>query len=71
SYNYGSNPPTFRADAGMLILLGILISAIIYIAGMAASGASPGWMRLRFCPQCGRQIPFDAALCPYCGNRFP
>lgn len=24
----------------------------------------------RYCPQCGRGIPFDAQLCPYCGRRF-
>lgn len=25
----------------------------------------------RRCVQCGRVIPFDAVLCPYCGHRFP
>jgi RNA polymerase subunit RPABC4/transcription elongation factor Spt4 len=24
----------------------------------------------RRCPNCGRVIPFDAVLCPYCGNKF-
>ena len=24
----------------------------------------------RICPNCGRPIPFDANLCPYCGLRF-
>lgn len=24
----------------------------------------------RFCPDCGRTIPFDANLCPYCGKKF-
>jgi len=24
----------------------------------------------RRCPDCGRTIPFDADLCPYCGTRF-
>jgi len=24
----------------------------------------------RFCPKCGRQIPFDAVICPYCGHKF-
>jgi len=24
----------------------------------------------RICPTCGRPIPFDANLCPYCGLRF-
>ena len=25
---------------------------------------------LRFCPNCGRNIPFDANICPYCGKNF-
>lgn len=24
----------------------------------------------RYCPSCGRAIPFDAQLCPYCERRF-
>lgn len=24
----------------------------------------------RYCPGCGRAIPFDALLCPYCGKKF-
>lgn len=24
----------------------------------------------RYCPSCGRVIPFDAKLCPYCGKKF-
>ena len=24
----------------------------------------------RYCPDCGREIPFDAKLCPYCGKKF-
>ena len=24
----------------------------------------------RRCPNCGRIIPFDSILCPYCGKRF-
>ena len=24
----------------------------------------------RYCPDCGRSIPFDAQLCPYCNKRF-
>jgi hypothetical protein len=25
---------------------------------------------IRFCPNCGRNIPFDANICPYCVKRF-
>jgi len=24
----------------------------------------------RRCPECGRVIPFDARMCPYCGKKF-
>ena len=24
----------------------------------------------RYCPSCGRAIPFDANICPYCGKKF-
>lgn len=24
----------------------------------------------RYCPECGRGIPFDANICPYCGKKF-
>ena len=24
----------------------------------------------RYCPECGRAIPFDAEICPYCGKQF-
>lgn len=24
----------------------------------------------RFCPNCGRRIPFDAKICPYCMKKF-
>jgi flagellar basal body-associated protein FliL len=24
----------------------------------------------RICPNCGREIPFDANLCSYCGKKF-
>ncbi len=24
----------------------------------------------RYCPGCGKAIPFDANICPYCGKKF-
>ena len=24
----------------------------------------------KYCTNCGREIPFDALLCPYCGTKF-
>jgi hypothetical protein len=71
SYQWWLNPPRFRPDAPIIIMLGILSSAIIYVAGMASSGHMGPLFKPRFCPACNRQIPFDAALCPYCAHRFP
>ena len=72
SYDWGSPTPRFRQDAGLVILLGILISAIIYIAARyAARGPGAFGMGLRFCPECGRQIRFDATVCPYCNHLLP
>ena len=27
-------------------------------------------VKKRFCPNCGREIPFDANICPYCKKDF-
>ncbi len=72
SYDWGAPTPQFRQDAPTVILFGILVAAIIYIATRYTTrGAGPFGFGLRFCPACGRQIPFDARLCPYCGQRLP
>jgi hypothetical protein len=26
--------------------------------------------KVRYCPDCDRNIPWDAQLCPYCGKKF-
>jgi uncharacterized membrane protein YedE/YeeE len=70
SYQWWENPPRFRSDAPNIILFGILVAAIIYIAPRFTGWSVPIF-KLRFCPACGRQIPFDVALCPFCGQRLP
>lgn len=37
------------------------------ISGKSSSGNS---QKSRNCVKCGRQIPWDAKLCPYCGHDF-
>lgn len=32
--------------------------------------ATPATIKIRYCPDCGRNIPWDAQLCPYCGKKF-
>ncbi|TFF89126.1 MAG: hypothetical protein EU548_07980 [Promethearchaeota archaeon] len=27
-------------------------------------------LQIRLCVKCGRNIPFDARLCPYCGHKY-
>lgn len=49
-----------------IIILGIFLAVIVYFVltfpfhkvGMPAN--------IRFCVACGRNIPFDAVICPYC-----
>lgn len=38
------------------------------INAMLPPGVTPG--RIRLCVECGRNIPFDANLCPYCGHQY-
>ncbi len=72
SYDWRAPTPQFRPDAGPVILFGILVAAIIYIATRYTISASgPFGFGLRFCPECGRQIRFDAPVCPYCNHRLP
>lgn len=68
-----------RGSSGILWLLIVLITGIIGLIiwlvirppigghpNQAAGGASAG----RTCPSCGRPIPMDAQVCPYCGKDF-
>ncbi len=72
SYDWRSPTPQFRQDAGPVILFGIVVAAIIYIASRyTAQGGGPLGFGLRFCPECGRQIRFDANQCPYCHHLLP
>jgi hypothetical protein len=68
SYEWGPATPQFRPDGPNIILFGILVAAIIYIAARYAGQTQ---LRSRQCTSCGRSIPFDALFCPYCGFQFP
>jgi len=62
----------FRPDAAFTILFAVLVAGIVFIASRyTATRASPaGATGMRLCPGCGRSIPPDAVLCPYCGQRL-
>ena len=47
---------------GPMFLIGIILFSIGLIMEPSKKN--------RYCPGCGRGIPFDAQFCPYCGKRF-
>jgi predicted nucleic acid-binding Zn ribbon protein len=49
----------------MIIFLGIVLGVFIFL-GLTIQGRQDRLIRLRFCVSCGRNIPFDAVVCPYC-----
>ena len=52
---------------GVVAFFGGLIGILIYLVlRNNMKPDTPG----RFCTSCGRTIPFDANICPYCGKRF-
>jgi len=54
---------------GVLAFFGGIIGVIIYVVmrnNLKPTSKAPR----RFCPSCGRNIPFDANICPYCGKKF-
>ena len=68
SYSWGAPAPEFRVDALYIIVFFVSSATVLAIASFL-------WrhrllLRFRFCTACGRQIPFDARLCPYCGHEF-
>jgi hypothetical protein len=50
----------------MPLILGVLLATLIYIALTFTGFRGKFLIRLRFCVNCGRSIPFDAIICPYC-----
>ena len=70
-----------KYDAGKsLVMFGSIfgiVGFILCIAGIAAPRKKPEVIvqkkvtqKDRHCPNCGRSIPFDAKVCPYCGKKF-
>ena len=68
-----------RGSSGVLWLLIVLVTGIIgliiWLVVRPPIGGQPGQQQQqqgpgRVCPSCGRPIPMDAQVCPYCGNRF-
>ena len=60
----------------IFILVGIIVPALVqielnkYVGKNISLGAMSAEKSNRRCPNCGRHIPEDANVCPYCGKRF-
>ena len=65
---------------GILIIAGIIIFILI-VAWLIGGGRKKTEIHyiqqqpqqdtaIRYCPNCGRGIPFDVKICPYCEKRF-
>jgi hypothetical protein len=54
--------------------IGFIIVIVIWLAIRPPIGGVPQQMEQtssnRRCPNCGRVIPMDARVCPYCGKKF-
>lgn len=61
SIDFTTNPPTFNS---MILLFGILVAGIIWMARRAGHGYQK-------CPACGRSVPGYSVYCPICGARLP
>lgn len=65
-----------RGSSGVLWLLIVLITGIIgliiWFVVRPPIGGKPKLQsdQGRMCPNCGRPIPMDAQICPYCGKDF-
>lgn len=57
---------TFRILSYLFIIGGVIFSVI----GATSKGKTVQQSRDRYCPSCGRSIPFDALVCPYCKKDF-
>lgn len=67
--------PIIAIDDGLTVIgvLLVLISFPIMIIGlliMKDENITKQDEKIRYCPNCGRQIPFDANICPYCAKGF-
>ena len=55
------------------LLIAFILGLIVIIKGREKELApiqSLVSKSIRYCPKCGREIPFDSTVCPYCQNDF-
>jgi len=57
--DFSTSPPTLNP---MILLMGLALALIVYVTFR---------QRTQYlCGACRKRIPYDAAVCPYCGHRF-
>ena len=57
----------------LIYLISLIIGVIVIYKGRettSQASAQTSSKPMRHCPKCGRQIPFDAVICPYCQYDF-
>ena len=59
-----------RKKNGLLWFFVILLLGLIGLVVWLIVRPPLGKEGKRYCSGCGREIPFDAMLCPYCGRKF-
>lgn len=63
-----------RGESGALwLIIGIIggiIGLIIWLIVRPDVETEQEQRGERYCPDCGRSIPIDASVCPYCGHSF-
>lgn len=57
----------------IILLIFFIIGILVILKGKEKQpqpSPPPSTKPIRYCPKCGRQIPFDAIVCPYCQYDF-
>lgn len=80
SVDFSSGYSSIMVLPGVGFILAGLMSFTLFFSGIMLSPLSRTDLERknlkekkskdRYCPECGRAIPFDARICPYCGKKF-
>lgn len=54
----------------MFLIWGIFMAFVAYIALTFRGYRERYLVRMRYCVSCGRNIPFEAVICPYCRHDY-
>ena len=54
----------------ILFMVGVVLPEKQILVKQNIPPKQNSWEKDRFCSACGRSIPFDAKICPYCGKKL-